>query len=655
MKKILVSGPLLSLSGYGKMCRLAVESLRQHQDKFDIYINLTTWGQTGFQFERDEYFHLIQELRVKTEQYIKAGGQFDVSLQITIPNEWKRLAAINIGYTAGIETHVMSPAWLEPCNMMDKIVTISEFAKNVIVTTVFGDQQGNQHRVKTPVEVVHFPFEQTECSDDTFVFPSEFNFLTVNQWGPRKNMEFLVRAFVDEFRNEDVGLVIKTNAANDSIMDRSEVERRLKELLDSCGAKKCRVHLVHGRLSQNQMAGLYRNNKVKAFVTATHGEGFGIPIFEAVAAELPVIATDWSGHLDFLTMPDEQGKDKKMFARVEFELRQIDPSHVWPGVMEAQSGWAFPTISSLRSRMREVYKDQGRFNSWAKKLSAYNKERFNNKVIYDKFLSFFLTNNIDDLIVLEETPIQIKKVSFCISTNGLKQEKTVKAINSIKNTVKNSEHEIIVCGNTQPFSGIENIKLVDAKNQADNGKLAELRNIAADEATGDVLVFLDDDIIFEEEWLERLKKYSSEKHWDVLGNKILLPDGGRYWDRATLKPHQMVDYDISESDPQLYQTGCFWIIRREVFDNNKWDSSIEYYAEKNGKMNEDVEYSQRLKKEGYKLSFDKQNTVWHWDESYQEFSLNPTTLICLRKNMLPASMIKQTVYRQEFSDLLNKL
>jgi hypothetical protein len=403
MKKILVSGPLLSLSGYGKMCRLAVESLQQHQDKFDIYVNLTTWGQTGFQFKRDEYFHLIQEFRVKTEQYIKAGGQFDVSLQITIPNEWKRMAPINIGYTAGIETHVMSPAWLEPCNMMDKIVTISEFAKNVIVTTVFGDQQGNQHHVHTPVEVVHFPLEQTEAAKGTFQFPSDFNFLTVNQWGPRKNMEFLVRAFVDEFRNEDVGLVIKTNAANDSIMDRSDVERRLKELLDTCGTKKCRVHLVHGRLSENEMAGLYRNDKVKAFVTATHGEGFGIPIFEAVAAELPVVATDWSGHLDFLTMPDEQGKDKKMFAKVDFELKQIDPSHVWPGVMEAQSGWAFPTVGSLRSRMREVYKDQGRFNSWAKKLAAYNKERFDSKKIKLDFIEQIIGERPID-VSLEEIP-----------------------------------------------------------------------------------------------------------------------------------------------------------------------------------------------------------------------------------------------------------
>jgi glycosyltransferase involved in cell wall biosynthesis len=198
-------------------------------------------------------------------------------------------------------------------------------------------------------------------------------------------METLVKAFVDEFRNEDVGLVIKANTANDSIMDKEATESRLKALLDSLGARKCRVHLIHGRMTDSAMAGLYRHNKIKAFVTATHGEGFGFPIFEAVNANLPVIATDWSGHLDFLVMPDEQGKDKKMFAKVDFELKLIDPSHVWPGVMEAQAGWAFPLVGSLKARMREVYKDQSRFKSWAKKLSEYTKQKFAKDIINQKF------------------------------------------------------------------------------------------------------------------------------------------------------------------------------------------------------------------------------------------------------------------------------
>jgi glycosyltransferase involved in cell wall biosynthesis len=398
-KKILVSGPLLSASGYGKMCRFALEALAEHPEKYDIYVNPTTWGQTGWLFEENDQYNWINALRAKTQQHIQAKGQFDIALQITIPNEWKRLAPVNIGYTAGIETHVISPAWLEPSNQMDKIITISEFSKTGFVNTIFGNDKGQQFRVTTPVEVVHFPVEEVETAESTIELPSAYNFLTVNQWGPRKNMETLVKAFVDEFRDEDVGLVIKANTANDSIMDKIATESRLTALLASLGAHKCRVHLVHGRMSDAQMAGLYRHNKIKAFVTATHGEGFGFPIFEAVNTGLPVVATDWSGHLDFLSMPDEQGKDKKMFAKVDFELKQIDPSHVWPGVMEAQAAWAYPTVGSLRSRMREVYKDSGRFNSWAKKLSAHNKEKFDKVLVYKAFIDCISINS-NEIVVL---------------------------------------------------------------------------------------------------------------------------------------------------------------------------------------------------------------------------------------------------------------
>lgn len=380
-KKILVSGPLLSASGYGKMCRFALESLRA-SDEYDVYVNVTTWGKTGWLFSNDGYLEYVRELEAKTQRYAEIGGKYDISLQITIPNEWRRLAETNIGYTAGIETHIISPAWVEPSSNMDKIITISNFAKSIFTNTVFTDQRGNKIKVLTPIDVVYFPFVENTGSKIDIAMPTKFNFLTVNQWGPRKNMETLVASFVEEFRNEDVGLVIKTNVSNDSSGDRHAVEERLKALLGSLGERKCKVQLVHGRLTEEQMAGLYTHPDIKAFVTATHGEGFGLPIFEAANSELPVIATDWSGHLEFLV--DEN--DKKIFGKVESELKAIDPAFVWPGVMEKQSGWAYPVVSSLRARMRELYKDHSRFKSWAKKITVTNRVKFEKQKVYDSFI-----------------------------------------------------------------------------------------------------------------------------------------------------------------------------------------------------------------------------------------------------------------------------
>jgi glycosyltransferase involved in cell wall biosynthesis len=474
------------LSGYGKCCKFALEALREHEDRFDIYVNPTTWGQTGWHFEEDEYFKYVNSLRIKTQQYVQGGGQFDIALQITIPNEWKRMAPLNIGYTAGIETHVISPAWLEPSNMMDKIITISEFSKSGFINTIFGNEQGQQFRVTTPVEVVHFPVEQVEAEESSLELPSPYNFLTVNQWGPRKNMETLVKAFVDEFRDEDVGLVIKANTANDSMMDKDATESRLKALLATLGARKCRVHLVHGRMTDRAMAGLYRHNKIKAFVTATHGEGFGFPIFEAVNAGLPIIATDWSGHLDFLTGED----DKKLFAKVDFELKQIDPSHVWPGVMEAQAAWAYPTVGSLRSRMREVYKDSGRFNSWAKKLAAHNKEKFAKHKINFDFIEAF-SGERPSAITLEEIP----KISVITSVYNGDEHIRGFLEDITKQTIFKEKCELILINAASPGNEEQIIKeylekypnnLVYKKLDSDPGIYA-CWNIAAKLATGEYL------------------------------------------------------------------------------------------------------------------------------------------------------------------------
>ena len=63
-----------------------------------------------------------------------------------------------------------------------------------------------------------------------------------------------------------------------------------------------RVHLIHGNLTTDEIVGLYRNPSVKCLINLTRGEGFGLPILEAAACEIPVIVTNWSAHLDFLNL-----------------------------------------------------------------------------------------------------------------------------------------------------------------------------------------------------------------------------------------------------------------------------------------------------------------------------------------------------------------
>lgn len=388
-KKILITGPVLSRSGYGEMARLAIRSLRQREDLYDLFIAPTQWGATGSIVESEET-GWIKKIIKKTEQLQQITNnqiKYDISLQITIPNEWKKLADYNIGYTAGIETNFISPSWYDPSMVMNKIITISEHSKSGFTGTVFLNQHKQKITVTTPVDVVHFPIRSYDNEKNIDLdLSTDFNFLCVAQWGSRKNIEQLLGAFIEEFRNEDVGLVLKTNRSKDSTIDRLHIEKNLATLLDQVGPRKCKIHLLHGLLSDSEMNSLYKNPRIKAFVSATHGEGFGIPMFEAMYNELPVIATDWSGHLDFLIAPNEQGNPKKMFAAVDAEIKPLADNHVWGGVLEKGSSWAYPVHSSLKSKLREVYKDHDRFQSRAKKLAAYNAPRFTEQVIYEAFI-----------------------------------------------------------------------------------------------------------------------------------------------------------------------------------------------------------------------------------------------------------------------------
>ena len=126
-KKVIIKGPLLTRSGYGEQSRFALRSLRSREDLFDIYIQPIQWGQTSWSSDMDEERVWIDQTIEKTIGYIQQGGQFDISLQVTIPNEFERMAPINVGYTAGIETTKIAHQWIQKANEMDKIITISSY------------------------------------------------------------------------------------------------------------------------------------------------------------------------------------------------------------------------------------------------------------------------------------------------------------------------------------------------------------------------------------------------------------------------------------------------------------------------------------------------------------------------------------------------
>ena len=108
-KKVIVRAPVLTRTGYGEHARFVLRCLREIEDKIDIYILPLPWGQSNWIWEDDEERQWLDENIKKTALYQQQGGQFDISVQVTIPNEWERMAPVNIGVTAGIETTKVAP------------------------------------------------------------------------------------------------------------------------------------------------------------------------------------------------------------------------------------------------------------------------------------------------------------------------------------------------------------------------------------------------------------------------------------------------------------------------------------------------------------------------------------------------------------------
>ena len=403
-KKILIRGPVLSQSGYGEQARFALRALKSREDLFDIFILPIAWGKTGWIWEESEFREWMDEKITLTQVLIQRQElQVDVSLQVTIPNEFERIAPVNIGYTAGIETHKCSPQWLQKCNEMDKVLVVSNHSKTSLVNTVVqatNTQTGETfpYKIDTPVEVVwentlrHDPEEIKELN-----LKHDFNFLAVSQISPRKNFTNMVKWFVEEFIDQEVGLVIKTNVATNSIMDWEFLQKQMKQVLEGYEDRKCSVYLLHGDLTPGQMTGLYQNKKIKGMINIAHGEGFGLPMFEAARECLPITTIGWSGQLDFL---HHDGKD--YFNKVNFTMQPIQKEAVWPGVLEKDSMWAFAEQGSYKMALRKAYKNHDKMVKQAKKLQSIIDLKFTDEVLFKGFVESIYGEEIDIDLWLEE-------------------------------------------------------------------------------------------------------------------------------------------------------------------------------------------------------------------------------------------------------------
>ena len=228
-----------------------------------------------------------------------------------------------------LEVTGLPEEWVDGCNAMDE----------VWVPASFNVETFQSSGVTRPIRVMPLGVDVDYFHPQITGFrPSErFVFLSVFEWGERKAPELLLRAFAQEFKeSEDVVLLLSVYNRDPNVNVHHEVA---KLDLDRCPPI---VVMVNPEFADYQMGALYRS--ADCFVLPTRGEGWGMPVLEAMACGLPTIATNWSGPADFLH--DGVGYPLQVRSMVPAKAR----CPFYTGFQ-----WAEPDFDHLRFLLREVY------------------------------------------------------------------------------------------------------------------------------------------------------------------------------------------------------------------------------------------------------------------------------------------------------------
>lgn len=392
--KVILDAPILTQSGYGEHSRLVFRALQQIEG-VDIYINPLNWGKTGWISDDTEELQRIEDgiknmaTAIRNSKNTNQDIDFDLQVQVGIPSEFVKKAPYSICVTAGIESDRISPEWVMQTHKgIDKIIVPSNHAAKGFKETSFevSDEANNLKTILScndiPISVVPYPvkmFNNTKHLD--FNIKTKFNFLSIGLLGTRKNLHNLIDWFIKEYKDdEDTGLILKVSKSSGSVIDKEKTRESLDTILSKHKDRKCKIYLLHGDLSEEEIHSLYLRDDIHAYVTTTHGEGYGLPIFEAAYSGMPVIATNWSGHLDFLSAPYKESgkiKNKDLFAKIDFELKEIPSEAIWDKILIKESKWAYPKENSFRSQIRKVKQSYGMYKKWSKALKEHLAETHN--------------------------------------------------------------------------------------------------------------------------------------------------------------------------------------------------------------------------------------------------------------------------------------
>jgi len=388
----LISCPIDTYSGYGARSRDLVKSII-NLDKYDVKILPQRWGDTPWGFINDN-----PEWEFLTKHIWNQQGfpkQPEIWAQVTVPNEFQPVGKFNIGFTAGIETTVASPDFIEGCNRMNLNIVSSKHSAEVLKNSSFEQRDQNTQQVvrniklEKPVEVLfegaditkYFEIEDADLPDNDLVctldeLDESFAYLFVGHWingdfgEDRKNIALLIKAFFETFKNKKKkpSLILKTSGAASSYVDREILLNKIQQIRNSVESTDLpNVYLLHGEFTDEEMNHLYNHPKVKAMVNLTKGEGFGRPLLEFSLTKKPIIVSYWSGQTDFLS--DE------FVCAIKGELKNVHPSAANQFLLQ-ESQWFSPDHGQIGFYLKDVFENYKKYTVNAKRQSHKSRTEF---------------------------------------------------------------------------------------------------------------------------------------------------------------------------------------------------------------------------------------------------------------------------------------
>lgn len=391
--------PALTQSGYGYQARELLDYLLS-DDKYLVFLDSVNWGNCGYINEKTckdkTQFRKYVESIARYEQG-KDSVSFDLCIHCTIPNEVFRKGQINILWMAGIESDRVSLEWINKCNEMDLVIVPSKHSAETLAQTAYQVRNGNSQeasivRFTKPLFVIPEYFEKPKnIKPLDLKFDTTKNLLSVGLWGgkggfgeDRKNIADLIKFFIQANKEDpNAGLILKTQIVNGCSKDREATIQRVKEIKSNFGDDiKCKIHLIHQELTDEEMWGLYSHPQVTGYISLTHGEGFGRPLLEAAACGKPIIATNWSGHLDFL-------RKEGGFLPVDYEMIPIPECQIWENILIKESKWAKVDEKNALKRIKRFMESPRDIQKKAEANIEWLEQNFGKEAVWKRWSDLF--------------------------------------------------------------------------------------------------------------------------------------------------------------------------------------------------------------------------------------------------------------------------